>query len=126
MSHVKLASDRYSGSTMAFRDIELLKKETLGTGSYGAVFKARCDQLICAAKIMYPVLFNIRSENSKDHKLPFQRFESECHFLSHVQHPNIVQYLGTYRDPETNAPVLLIDLQCPIASIGSVDVKVDF
>ncbi len=105
-----LSGSSQCNQRMAFQNIELLKKETLGTGSYGAVFKAKCDQLICAAKLLYPVLFNIKSGSNKDHKLPFQRFESECCFLSQVQHPHIVQYLGTYRDPETNAPVLLMEL----------------
>ena len=46
----------------------------------------------------------------KEHRQPFRRFELECQFLSRVNHPNIVQYLGTYRDPDTNAPVLLMEL----------------
>ena len=94
-----------------FRNVHLFKKETLGTGSYGAVCKAKCDQLICAAKLLYPVLFQMQaSDPGKEHRQPFHRFELECRFLSRVNHPNIVQYLGTYRDPETNAPVLLMEL----------------
>ena len=94
-----------------FRNVQLLKNETLGTGSYGAVCKAKCDQLICAAKLLYPVLFQMQVPNpGKEHRQPFRRFELECQFLSRVNHPNIVQYLGTYRDPETNAPVLLMEL----------------
>ena len=46
----------------------------------------------------------------KEHRQPFLRFEQECQFLSRIKHPNIVLYLGTYRDPETNAPVLLMEL----------------
>ena len=34
----------------------------------------------------------------------------ECEFLSTVRHPNIVQYLGTYQDPDTRLPVLLMEL----------------
>ena len=94
-----------------FRKVQLLKNETLGTGSYGAVCKAKCDQLICAAKLLYPVLFQMSiSDFGKENKQLFCRFEKECQFLSRVNHPNIVQYLGTYRDPETNAPVFLMEL----------------
>ena len=94
-----------------FRNVQLFKNETLGTGSYGAVCKAKCDQLICAAKLIFPVLFRIQiTEPGKEHRQPFHRFEQECRFLSQVNHPKIVQYLGTYRDPETNAPVLLMEL----------------
>ena len=94
-----------------FRNVQLFKNETLGTGSYGVVCKAKCDQLICAAKLLYPVLFQMSiSDSGKENKQVFHRFERECQFLSRVKHPNIVQYLGTYRDPETNAPVLLMEL----------------
>ena len=101
------------GQGYTFINVELLKNETLGTGSYGAVCKAKCDELICAAKLLYPVLFEMQPqapEPGKEHRQPFRRFELECRFLSRINHPNIIQYLGTYRDPETNAPVLLMEL----------------
>ena len=94
-----------------FRNVQLFKNEILGTGSYGAVCKAKCDQLICAAKLLYPVLFQMQAPDpGKEHRRPFRRFEEECRYLSQINHPNIVQYLGTYREPETNAPVLLMEL----------------
>ncbi len=94
-----------------FRNVQLFKNATLGTGSYGAVCKAKCDQLLCAAKLLYPVLLQMTVPDfGKEHRHPFRRFETECAFLSRINHPNIVQYLGTYRDPDTNAPVLLMEL----------------
>ena len=94
-----------------FRNVQLFKNDTLGTGSYGAVCKAKCDHLLCAAKLLYPVFFQIAvPDPGKEHRHPFRRFETECAFLSRINHPNIVQYLGTYRDPDTNAPVLLMEL----------------
>ena len=42
--------------------MQLFKTETLGTGAYGAVCKAKCDELICAAKLLYPVLFEIQPQ----------------------------------------------------------------
>ena len=44
------------------------------------------------------------------HRLPMRRFEQECEFLSTIRHPNIVQYLGTYQDPDMGLPVLLMEL----------------
>ncbi len=77
-----------------FREVQLFKNDTLGTGSYGAVCKARCDQLLCAAKLLHPVLFQMQaSDPGKEHRRPFRRFEIECRFLSLINHPNIVQYL---------------------------------
>ena len=38
------------------------------------------------------------------------RFQLECAFLESIRHPNIVQYLGMTRDPESRLPVLLMEL----------------
>ena len=95
-----------------FKSIQLLNDQTIGIGSYGRVCKAKCDALICAAKILHPTLFDptIQVSHRKEHRLPMRRFEQECHFLSSIRHPNIVQYLGTYQDPDTQLPVLLMEL----------------
>ena len=99
-----------------FTNVEIFRDQELGHGSYGAVYKAKCDSLPCAAKFIYPVLFasNIPQQaappQGKEHRQPMRRFEAECRFLSQIKHPNIVQYLGVYREPETNVPVLLMEL----------------
>ena len=90
-----------------FRNIELYKEDTLGTGSYGGVCKAKCDGLPCAAKIMHPTLFDLRNLGTATY---LHKFEEECRLLSLAQHPNVVQYLATYRDPDTRLPVLLMEL----------------
>ena len=94
-----------------FKSVLLLKDQTIGIGSYGRVCKAKCDALICAAKILHPTLFDPTVQVSYREKcrLPM-RFEQECHFLSSIRHPNIVQYLGMYQDPDTQLPVLLMEL----------------
>ena len=38
------------------------------------------------------------------------RFQQECGFLESIRYPNIVQYLGMTRDPESRLPVLLMEL----------------
>ena len=92
-----------------YRSLHLVKSEdnSLGIGSYGAVYKARCDQLPCAAKVLHPILFSTRDPASRR---IVERFEQECQFLSGMRHPNIIQYLGTCRDPESGLPVLLMEL----------------
>ena len=90
-----------------YHNIVLYKSQTLGTGSYGGVCKAKCDGLPCAAKIMHPTLFDLRDPGTTSY---LRRFEEECRLLSLARHPNIVQYLATYRDPETHLPVLLMEL----------------
>ena len=90
-----------------YRNIELYKEDTLGTGSYGGVCKAKCDGLICAAKIMHPTLFDLRDPGTVSY---LRKFEEECRLLSLARHPNVVQCLATYHDPDTRLPVLLMEL----------------
>ena len=89
-----------------YQTVQLLETEPLGTGSYGAVYKAMCDDLPCAAKILHPTLFQ---SNDPGTTTTMRRFQQECSLLSAIRHPNIVQYLGSYQDPETQ-PVLLMEL----------------
>lgn len=93
--------------TFLFRDITLLKNDVLGAGSYGKVCRATCDGLPCAAKIIHPTLFDLNDPGADSF---MQKFDEECRLLSKVRHPNVVLYLGTYSDPETNLPVLLMEL----------------
>ena len=90
-----------------YQSVEIFKKKSLGVGSYGTVYKAKCDELPCAAKILHPTLFETNDPSSL--KI-IQRFDQECNFLSGIRHPHIVQYLGMTRDPETGLPVLLMEL----------------
>ena len=90
-----------------YRTIQLLKSDPLGTGSYGAVYKATCDDLPCAGKILHPALVQSGDPGTMT---VMKRFQKECSFLSAIRHPNIVQYLGSYQDPDTQLPVLLMEL----------------
>ena len=97
-----------------FKTIQLLKNQTIGIGSYGKVCRAKCDELLCAAKLIHETLFDPISQQlmapQTEHRLPMKRFEHECGFLSTIRHPNIVQYLGIYQDPDTGLPALLMEL----------------
>ena len=44
--------------TYQFKSVQLLKDQSLGIGSYGAVCRAKCDDVHCAAKIIHPTLFD--------------------------------------------------------------------
>ena len=88
------------GKTVGFKTVQLFKDRTLGIGSYGKVCKAKCDDLLCAAKLIHETLFDPTAQQliapQRGHRLPMRRFEQECEFLSTIRHPNIVQYLGIY------------------------------
>ena len=107
-------SQEQPSKEIGFKTVQLLKKQTLGIGSYGSVCKVMCDDLLCAAKIIHPTLFDPNAHQQispqREHRLPIRRFERECAFLKDIRHPNIVQYLGVYQDPETGLPVLLMEL----------------
>ena len=95
--------------TFRFEVVEIFRGEgnSLGIGSYGAVYKARCDELHCAAKILHPILFQ---SNDPASSRILERFRQECIFMSGITHPNIVQYLGSTIDPQNGLPVLLMEL----------------
>ena len=90
-----------------YQIVRIIKTSSLGVGSYGAVYRALCDELPCAAKILHPTIFQTNDPGTR--KI-MERFEQECQFLSDVRHPHIVQYLGVSRDPESGLPVLLMEL----------------
>ena len=98
--------------------VQLFKDQLLGVGSYGVVCRAKSGSLLCAAKIVNPNLMNptimyripeeIRGEGTTCNERKW--FEQESKFLFELRHPNLVQYLGLCQDPETNLPVLLMEL----------------
>ena len=83
-----------------FQKIHIFRDQPLGTGSYGMVCKAQCDELLCAAKLLHPTIMS---------DWTIQKFHEECQLLRSVKHPNIIQYLGTYDEGPQN-PVLIIEL----------------
>ena len=108
-----MSGQQQQDKATGFKTIILLKDQPLGIGSYGAVCRAKCDDLLCAAKIIHPTLFDPIAHQiapHREHRLPIKRFQLECEFLSTIRHPNIIQYLGTHQDPDTKLPVLLMEL----------------
>ena len=109
----KMAS-QHQVEKVGFKTVQLFKDQVLGIGSYGKVCKAKCDDLFCAAKLIHETLFDPTAQQliveQRQHRLPMRRFEQECEFMSSIKHPNIVQYLGLYRDVDTGLPALLMEL----------------
>ena len=90
-----------------YQSFQVDKSQPLGHGSYGAVYKAKCDQLPCAAKILHPTILDPMDPGAD--KI-MDRFTQECALLESIRHPNIVQYLAMTVDPESRLPVLLMEL----------------
>ena len=87
-----------------FKSVQIFKEQEIGRGAYGMVCKAKCDDLLCAAKMLHSIL--------SDNQEIVRRFEHEYEFLSSLKHPNIVQSLpiGMYRDPVSGNLAILMEL----------------
>ena len=90
-----------------YQSFQINKSQPLGHGSYGAVYKAKCDQLPCAAKVLHPTILDPMDPGADKIR---DRFRQECALLESIRHPNIVQYLAMTVDPESRLPVLLMEL----------------
>ena len=83
----------------------------LGEGSYGCVEELEVNGLICAGKRMYETLIDPGNEGA-DRMI--QKYYDECHLLSDLRHPNIVQFLGicfleAQPGSPLNLPVLVME-----------------
>ena len=94
-------------SLLRFKNVYIAFNEPLGSGAYGSVYKAKCDHLPCAAKILHPMFLNSTDPAVKD---TIDRFHQECVLLSSLQHPCLVQFLGEYHDPVRGCTALLMEL----------------
>ena len=76
----------------------------LGHGSYATVLELEYMGLKCAGKKIHEVL--LRQGGAS---YTVRRFEEECHLLSQVRHPNIVQFLGVHFQQDVPAPILVTE-----------------
>ena len=95
-----------SRAELIFTDIRIdYARKPIGEGAYGIVRYARCDTLLCAAKLVHAVFFD-----DPNFEVLKKDFEDECELMSSMRHPNVIQYLGFYEEPRTRLPVLLMEL----------------
>ena len=51
-----------------FEQVNILKKEILGAGAYATVYRAKCDDLLYAAKCLHPAILyqaDVQAEYSR-------------------------------------------------------------
>ena len=89
----------------------IITKKTIGGGAFGSVFRGRlCDQR-CAVKMLHPhVLQLFRSLETTVQDEALRRFLEECQILERFQHPNVVRHLSSRTDPQSNLPILVMEL----------------
>ena len=78
--------------------------QELGHGSYATVLELEYMGLKCAGKKIHEPL--LEQGNAS---YPIHRFEQECHLLSQIRHPNIVQFLGVYFQQGVQTPILVME-----------------
>ena len=76
----------------------------LGHGSYATVLELEYMGLKCAGKKVHELLLKPDDTNYTVHQ-----FEKECHLLSQVRHPNVVQFLGVCFQQEVQVPILVME-----------------
>ena len=76
----------------------------LGHGSYATVLELEYMGLKCAGKKIHELL--LRQGGAS---YTVRRFEEECHLLSQVRHPNVVQFLGVHFQHRVPAPILVME-----------------
>ena len=97
----------YGSRSLDYQNIIIDKDRQLGSGAYGAVYHATCDQLPCAAKVMHRAL---SAPGNLGVQIAVDKFKQEIELLSAIRHPNIVQYLTTTIELGTDNPVLLMEM----------------
>ena len=102
------SSQHSSTKSLEYHNIHIDKEQRLGSGSYGAVYRAYSNQLPCAAKVLHRAL---SSPEDPGADAAMQKFMDECYLLSMIRHPNIVQYLSTtFEKGNSGRPVLLMEI----------------
>ena len=76
----------------------------LGHGSYATVVELEYMGLKCAGKRIHDLL--LHQENTT---YTIRRFEEECHLLSQIRHPNVIQFLGVHFLPGIQVPILVME-----------------
>ncbi len=77
----------------------------LGVGSAAVVVELEYMGHKCAGKRIHDFLLK---SGGSDYRNSSRSFSKECHFLSRIQHPNIVQFLGVYFEGKT-VPILVME-----------------
>lgn len=83
----------------------LLDNETLGTGSFGTVFKGRLRGKVVAVKVI-----PLSSRNAAKSKAILDDFRNECAVMSKLLHPNVLLWMGMCIDAGAGQLLMVTEL----------------
>ena len=91
----------------------LFKKNPIGSGAFGVVFRGEFNKQPCAIKVLRALADEIQtsyplSEHAKE--VSVARFHEECKYLESFKHRNVVHHLATRPHPTSNHLLLVLEL----------------
>lgn len=93
------------------KGVQVHEDQMLGEGAYGVVKLGTFYGLSCAVKKLKPSMFPAGMRQlDQQTELILQSFYNECEKLSKIRHPNVVQLLGVFSDPNNRLPVIVMEL----------------
>lgn len=88
------------------REVEIEEREVVGRGAYGTVLRAKWYGTDVAVKKLHDIFF--KSLNTSEVRSGILRnLARELNILVQLSHPNIVQFYGVYKPPETHSSIEL-------------------
>ena len=94
-------------------DIDIKNASKIGNGAFGTVFRTTFKGSPCAAKLLtHHAQELISGLNATANIQPeaLKSFRKECDFLESLRHKNIVRHLATVTEPNSNLPILVLEL----------------
>ena len=102
------------GPTKKICDILVFKNHCLGNGAFGTVFMGKLDGNLCAVKVLNPlgrqIQTSLPASSQTIQHVTLERFKRECDFLEKLDHDNVVHHIASRIYPESNLPVLVLEL----------------
>ncbi len=102
--------------TAKYSDLSINKlKENIGNGAFGSVFRATYKGFPCAVKLLTHHAQQMATGGTFKAAARIQisaleSFNRECDFLKRLEHRNIVQHIATLNEPESDLPLLVMEL----------------
>ena len=95
-------------SRSKIHDAEVNEGTLIGVGPYGTIVELKWRETIFAAKRLHDGV--ILSENRKSLKRQILHyFDDEVEFYASLHHPNIVQFIGIYFDPNSQKTLFVME-----------------
>ena len=96
-----------------YSDLDIKTDSNIGNGAFGTVFRATFKGLACAAKLLTHHAQELASGLNTTANIQIAALESfrkECSFLKSLRHKNIVHHLAIVTEPNSNLPILVLEL----------------